>query len=464
MKKIFVKFLIVIMALMMVAFNTIPVGAEFDFDTAVKSAVYIEVDEGSGSGFAIDKHYIMTNAHVIEGTKEIYIGLYDANSDYYNIGEISTAELVCADYDMDIAILYVSDIELVPVRIGDVSKIKVGDDVFAIGAPLGLTFTLTKGIVSAVNRMQNGYKHTQIDATITYGNSGGPLFNSNGEVIGVNSSGYDGENLNFAISIDIAIEYAKKQIPSLNIQNSLPEETKTPAKTEKPSETEASEKTDAPIETEAPEKTEKPVKTEKPEKTKKPTKTAKPSSEKNDSTSVSVLGIGGLIGIAVGALFLIGIAVVVIIVIVMSGKDKNNDEEQFHESNNDAFVPEREEAYQKQEQFVAETSVLQKKPSAKIRIVNGVLGGMEFEIEDGQTLKIGKDASFAHIVIDQTYTAVSRRHLTIQFKNDMFHVTDISSNGTYFASGQRLASNTSVAIVRGTTIKLADDNCQIKLI
>ncbi len=140
-----------------------------------------------GSGFIIDiEGYVVTNNHVIEAADEIDVVLSD--------GTILEAELVGRDAATDLALLKVSsDANLISVDLGDSDTASVGDWVVAIGNPFGLGGTVTAGIVSARDRNINAGQYDdfiQTDAAINKGNSGGPLFNLNGEVIGVNTAIY----------------------------------------------------------------------------------------------------------------------------------------------------------------------------------------------------------------------------------------------------------------------------------
>jgi len=137
-----------------------------------------------GSGFVISADgYIVTNNHVIEGADEIQVEFYS--------GETLDAKLVGADEKTDIALLKVESDEALPfVRFGDSDAIRVGDWVMAMGNPLGQGFSVSAGIVSARNRALSGSydDFIQTDAAINRGNSGGPLFNMDGEVVGVNTA------------------------------------------------------------------------------------------------------------------------------------------------------------------------------------------------------------------------------------------------------------------------------------
>ncbi|QFU07459.1 putative periplasmic serine endoprotease DegP-like precursor [Rhodobacteraceae bacterium THAF1] len=137
-----------------------------------------------GSGFVISEDgYIVTNNHVIEGADEI-------NIEFFN-GEELPAEIIGTDPKTDIALLKVtSEAPLQPVPFGDSNDAAVGDWVMAMGNPLGQGFSVSAGIVSARNRALSGTydDYIQTDAAINRGNSGGPLFNMDGEVVGVNTA------------------------------------------------------------------------------------------------------------------------------------------------------------------------------------------------------------------------------------------------------------------------------------
>jgi serine protease Do len=163
-----------------------------------------------GSGFIIKPDgYILTNAHVVAGTEEVNVRLIDKRE--------FKAKVVGSDPRTDVALLKVDATNLPTVRIGDPSKVKVGQWVAAIGSPFGLENTITAGIVSAKGRAlpdETYVPFIQTDAAVNPGSSGGPLFDLDGEVIGINSQiysrtgGYMG--LSFAIPIDIAMDVASQ--------------------------------------------------------------------------------------------------------------------------------------------------------------------------------------------------------------------------------------------------------------
>lgn len=173
--------------------------AEEIYELCKKSTVEInaitDYGESIGSGFYIDKGMIVTNYHVIEGAEKIIVKDYDEET-----VEIKT--IIGFDKKLDLAIL-ATDKENAPLVISQ-DKVAVGQDVYAIGSPFGLTATMTKGMVTSASRKlsDNNVDYIQIDAPVSKGNSGGPLINKYGEVIGiVNMYFVDGQNLNFAINI-----------------------------------------------------------------------------------------------------------------------------------------------------------------------------------------------------------------------------------------------------------------------
>ena len=157
---------------------------------------------GQGSGVIIDpRGYILTNNHVVAGSQQLLVHLND--------GREVTGRLVGADPRFDIALVQVPITGLKPVRMGDSTKIRVGQWAIAIGSPFGLEKTMTVGIISATGRRGLG-KGTygdfiQTDASINPGNSGGPLLDINGQVVGINSMiSAQGQGIGFAIPINIA--------------------------------------------------------------------------------------------------------------------------------------------------------------------------------------------------------------------------------------------------------------------
>ncbi len=166
----------------------------------------IEQNSGVGSGFILSNDgYVMTNAHVVDDADSIYVTLTDKRE--------FKAKLIGVDDRTDVAVVKISASSLAPVTIGDSNKVRVGEWVVAIGSPFGLENTVTAGIVSAKGRDTGDYlPFIQTDVAVNPGNSGGPLINMQGEVIGINSQIYSRTGgfmgISFAIPIDEAMRVA----------------------------------------------------------------------------------------------------------------------------------------------------------------------------------------------------------------------------------------------------------------
>ena len=188
-----------------------PPGSPFedmfkDFGTPQKKKAY-----ALGSGFIIDSSgIIVTNNHVIKGAEDILVRIED--------GQEYEAKVIGADPLSDLAILKIkSNEKFKPVKFGDSDKARIGDWVIAIGNPLGLSGTVTAGIISARNRnigMSRYEDFIQTDASINQGNSGGPLFNMDGDVIGINTA-ILGREGNIGIGFSIPSNNAKIVIDQL---------------------------------------------------------------------------------------------------------------------------------------------------------------------------------------------------------------------------------------------------------
>ena len=174
---------------------------------------------GQGSGFIVSADgLILTNAHVVKDAQSVTVLLADRRE--------YTAQLLGSDATTDIAVLRIPVQGLQAVRLGDPAQLQVGDPVLAIGAPYGLTQTATAGIVSATGRSLPGdgaVPFIQTDAAVNPGNSGGPLFDAAGQVVGINAQiysrtgGYQG--VSFAIPVDVAMRVSRQIVATGSAQH-----------------------------------------------------------------------------------------------------------------------------------------------------------------------------------------------------------------------------------------------------
>jgi putative serine protease PepD len=189
------------------------------YKLANKGVVEITAGQGQGSGFVYDANgNIVTNAHVVDGAGSISVKFWN--------GKTFSARLVGTDPSTDLAVLKIDApvSELFPLSLGDSSSLVVGDPVVAIGSPFGLEGTVTSGIVSALHREMTSPNRfaidnsIQTDAAINHGNSGGPLLNAQGKVVGVNSqiesNSGGNEGVGFAIPSNTVRSIASQLISS----------------------------------------------------------------------------------------------------------------------------------------------------------------------------------------------------------------------------------------------------------
>lgn len=178
--------------------------------SAIKSVVTIKTDLGQGSGFVIaDGGYVVTNEHVMDGATAAVIITYD--------GQQHRVSKVGSDTLMDIALLKMDSTSYSPLKLGNSDNVQIGAKVIAIGNPLGLQFSVSEGIVSAINRPgeNNLNAYIQTDASLNPGNSGGPLIDINGEAIGINNFKIsNSESIGFALESN----YIKSTINEISQQ------------------------------------------------------------------------------------------------------------------------------------------------------------------------------------------------------------------------------------------------------
>jgi putative serine protease PepD len=196
-------------------------------DAVIGSVVEIDVPGGEGSGVVLDTDgHILTNFHVVQGASQIIARLPDGSAALATLlGSDPASDLAIIRADFDPAVLH-------PATLGDSDAVEVGDAVFAIGNPFSNASTVTAGIVSATGRVtDSSFSNRQIlnviqtDASLNPGNSGGPLFNASGEVIGINTSIAGPDNfrgsvgLGFAVPSNIALRFLPQLLAGDEIQH-----------------------------------------------------------------------------------------------------------------------------------------------------------------------------------------------------------------------------------------------------
>jgi serine protease Do len=163
-------------------------------DTFSEAVVKVASPGGMGSGFFINEQgHLITNYHVIERETKIEVTVFQKTENGFEKKKFKKVKIEAINPFVDLALLKVEDLGDAMVTyayLGDIERIRVGEEVFAIGNPLGLERTVTNGVISTTNRAFEGLVYVQTNAAINPGNSGGPLFNLAGEVIGVTNMGY----------------------------------------------------------------------------------------------------------------------------------------------------------------------------------------------------------------------------------------------------------------------------------
>lgn len=198
MKKLFCYVSTFILILLTFCVNVYAI--DFDAENVYKSVVIVYSEEFVGSGFSIGDNLIITNAHVIENSNKVKVSIYK--------DKLYDVKVLSMDEDLDIAVLQIDDIDIPYLEIKDYNDEAVGADVYAVGIPQRMSYTLTKGILSSKERIFNDSLYLQTDASVNSGNSGGPLINEKGEVIGVNTLKIvDSEGIGLAIPMTRISEY-----------------------------------------------------------------------------------------------------------------------------------------------------------------------------------------------------------------------------------------------------------------
>ncbi len=193
-----------------------PASLEEQAQRLGEGVVLVRSPGGLGSGFIVHEDgYVITNFHVVENETQLTINIFRKDGAAFRKEKIEDVRIIAVNPFVDLALLKFDPPEGMQVTVTHLAEgrpVREGDAVFAIGNPLGLERTISKGIVSKRNRAEGGLTYIQTTTQINPGNSGGPLFNDRGEVIGVTNMGYlFAEGLNFAIPVQYVIEFLKNR-------------------------------------------------------------------------------------------------------------------------------------------------------------------------------------------------------------------------------------------------------------
>jgi serine protease Do len=185
-----------------------------NIDRCAEAVVQVRTPVGLGSGFVIHPDgYVITNQHVVSGEHQITVTLFKQGESELEHVQYKKVRIVAMSPHADLALLKIEDGEdyrFKTVPFGDSGTLRQGQTVFAVGSPLGLDRSVSEGIISLTNRVLEGKLFVQTTAQVNPGNSGGPLFNLRGEVIGINDLKLVGiglEGLSFAIPINVLKEF-----------------------------------------------------------------------------------------------------------------------------------------------------------------------------------------------------------------------------------------------------------------
>ncbi len=196
--KVLLSLMIVVAVLLASTISVYAIG--FNAEEVYESVFVVYAGNSLGSGFAVGKNCIVTNAHVVSNARTVYVKTYG--------GDEYRAIILGMDETKDIAVLAIEEAEFPFLSIADLSSMNTGDDIYAIGAPKSMAYTLTKGVISAKERIVGRNTYIQIDAAINEGNSGGPLLNDSGQVLGMNTLKMsDSEGIGLAIPSTVICDY-----------------------------------------------------------------------------------------------------------------------------------------------------------------------------------------------------------------------------------------------------------------
>ncbi len=178
----------ILLFMLLISFSAYAIN--FTPEETYNSVVVVYTETGVGSGFSIKENLIITNAHVVGNNKNVAINLYDDTT--------IKGKVVKSDIEKDLALIKIEK-SLAPLNTNE-ENINIGQEVYAIGAPKDMPYTMTKGIISALDRKLGQNTYIQIDASVNSGNSGGPLVDDSGNVIGIITlKANDAEGIGFAL-------------------------------------------------------------------------------------------------------------------------------------------------------------------------------------------------------------------------------------------------------------------------
>ena len=208
----------VLLFMLLISFSAYAIN--FTPEETYNSVVVVYTETGVGSGFSIRENLIITNAHVVGNNKNVAINLYDDTT--------IKGKVVKSDIEKDLALIKIEK-SLAPLNTNE-ENINIGQEVYAIGAPKDMPYTMTKGIISALDRKLGQNTYIQIDASVNSGNSGGPLVDDSGKVIGIITlKANDAEGIGFALKASeiLAFVDGAENTPNDNTVESDPSKEKT---------------------------------------------------------------------------------------------------------------------------------------------------------------------------------------------------------------------------------------------
>ena len=439
-------FLSVILVLAMVAILPVRTKAACDLEQ-IRSGVVRIVCEGydgsvyTGSGFFIGEegepvNYLVTNYHVIDQMKKVY--LYRGSDDLvplYSTGvELPNSDVAVLELEVP---LYGQQV----LTISDGNAMKVGDNIKCLGFP-GCSdwvtskpsgkpedVTITSGIISKISDNYDRGEFFQIDAAINYGNSGGPLVNEDGEVIGINTFGILEENVYCAIRTDNLIDVLDSRgIKYLKASGEkLTEEKKEEVKDNDGEE----ESVATPVA---------------------PTPIVQQPEKQNGNNMILFIAIGS-------AIVVIGIILTVVLIIINSNKKKANELARREEEHSRQLAEERrmqQELAMAQQQQAAAAAAQQVTVAAYIIGVRGSFSGESMKVTG--KIYIGRSEK-CHIRFPEDTKGISSNHCTLEFDGQNFYLTDLdSSYGTFLEKGMRLQPRNRTLLKNGEKFYLASED------